>query len=462
MNRLKLYFGDRAFYKMALTVALPMMLQNLITNLVGMLDNIMVGKLGTEQVSGVSIVNQILFVYSLAIFGGLSGIGIFTAQYYGKGDQQGIRYTLRLKALIGTGIFAVGTAILLVFQEPLIDLFLHDGSYEGDLELTMAYAKDYLFVMLFGLIFFAFTQVFADTMRQTGDTFTPMLVGFIAVGTNCLLNYLLIFEHPMLRLPGWGVKGAAAATAVSRVTECLILTCYVYSKKKKFPYIKGAFKSLYIPGAALGTMLRKGMPILFNEILWSSGMTAMSVAYSLHGLDVVAGYSISPTVSNLFSMAFLSLGSSIGIIAGKRLGAGDGESAYDAARKMTVFSPTVSLAVGALMFFFGGEVTRFYNTSPESIELAKFFIRACSFALPLWSVSNASYFTLRSGGKTVITSLFDSGFVWLVSVPAAFGLYYICHLPIHWIYPIVLCLELIKDVVGVVLVRKRVWIRTLV
>ena len=459
---LKKFIGDKAFYKTALTVALPIMLQNLITNLVSMLDNIMVGSLGTEQMSGVSIVNQILFIFTLAVFGGLSGIGIFTAQYYGKKDEDGVRYTLRLKAILAVLIFAVGAAILVLFQEPLINLFLHDGEYEGDLTLTMDYAKEYLFVMLFGLLPFAFTQVFADTMRQTGDTLTPMVVGFLAVGTNCLFNFLLIFPHPLVGFPGWGVTGAAVATVFSRFVECVILILFVYTHKRRFPYIRGAFRSLYIPGEALGQMARKGLPILFNEILWSGGMTAMSIAYSLHGLDVVAGYSISSTISNLFAMAFLTMGSAIGIIAGKHLGAGDGDKAYDAARKLTAFSFAISVVVGLIMFAVGGEITRFYNTSEASIGLARYFIRVSACALPLQAISNASYFTLRSGGKTVITSLFDSGSVWLIAVPTAYLLYYVGHLSIYWVYPIVMALEIIKDVLGLTLVHKKVWIRTLV
>lgn len=459
---LKKYVGDRAFYKMALTVALPIMLQNLITNLVSMLDNIMVGTLGTEQVSGVSIVNQILFIYTLAVFGGMSGIGIFTAQYYGKQDEDGIRYTLRLKSILGVLIFAVGAVVVLVFQEPLINLFLHDGEFEGDLDLTMAYAKDYLYLMIAGLLPFAFTQVFADTMRQTGDTVTPMRIGFLAVFTNCLFNYLLIFKHPLLGLPGFDVKGAAVATVISRFVEFLVLVLYMLRHKDKFPYIRGAFKSLAIPKEPLSQMLRKGAPILFNEILWSGGMTALSIAYSLHGLDVVAGYSISSTVSNLFAIAFLTMGSAIGIISGKYLGAGDGEKAYDAVRKLIAFSVAISVGVGLLLFFVGGEITRFYNTSDESKALARYFIRVAACALPLQAVSNASYFALRSGGKTVVTSLFDSGSLWLVSVPAAYALYYIFHLSIYWVYPIVMGLELVKDVIGLTLVHKKVWIRTLV
>lgn len=457
---LKKYFGDRAFYKMALTVALPMMLQNLITNLVSLIDNIMVGSLGTEQISGVSIVNQILLIYTLALFGGMSGIGIFTAQFYGKKDENGIRYTLRLKMILAVGIFLIGTGILLMFDDQLISLFLHEAHSEGDLGATLAYGKEYLRIMLTGLLPFALTQVFADTLRQTGDTFSPMAVGFVAVLTNCLFNYLLIFGK--LFFPEMGVRGAAVATVISRFSEFILLILSIIVHRRRFPYMKGAFKSAYVPSALSARMLKKGLPLLINEIFWSGGMSALSMAYSLHGLDVVAAYSISSTVSNLFSIAFMAMGSSIGIIAGKLLGAEQYEEAYDAARKLITFSLGMSVVLGSLMFLFGGEITRFYNTGEDSKALAKYFIRVWGIVLPLHAISNASYFTLRSGGKTIVTSLFDSGSVWLVSVPAAFLLYYGLHLEIRLVFPIVTSLEIIKDIIGLTLVHKKVWIKTIV
>ena len=458
--KLKKYIGDRAFYKMALTVAMPIMLQNFITNLVSMLDNLMVGALGTEQMSGVSLVNQLIFVFNLAVFGAMGGVGIFTAQFYGKGDHEGVRYTLRCKLYAAALIFAVGTAVLLAFREPLISLFLHDTENVGSVELTMAFAKEYLAVILLGLAPFAFSQAFAATLRETGDTFTPMITGVVAVAVNCLFNWLLIFGH--LGFPQMGVRGAAAATVLSRYVEFTIITVYAFVKRKRFPYIQGLLRGFSVPGSVLGSVIRKGLPLLFNEILWSAGMSTLGVAYSLHGLSVVAAHSISSTVTNLFYIAFLSLGVAIGIISGKLLGAGRHEEAVDAVRKMIAFSVFVSVIMGAVLFVFGKEIPQLYKTSEESKELAAYFIRVCACISPLVAFSNASYFTLRSGGKTLVTSLFDSGTLWLFYVPVAFGLYYLFHLPIMAVFPIVQAIELIKVIVGYVLVKKKVWVKTII
>lgn len=458
--KLKQFIGDRAFYKMTLTVALPIMLQNFITNLVSMLDNLMVGALGTEQMSGVSIVNQLIFIFNLAVFGAMGGIGIFTAQFFGRGDHKGVRYTLRVKIYTALLITAAALGVLLAAQEPLISLFLHDAENTGSVDLTMAFAKEYLAVILLGLAPFAFSQAFAATLRETGDTFTPMITGVIAVAVNCLFNWLLIFGH--LGFPRMGVRGAAVATVLSRYVELFIIVIYAVVKRQRFPYIKGLFRGFSVPGGMLASIVRKALPLLCNEILWSAGMSTLSVAYSLHGLSVVAANSIASTVTNLFYIAFLSLGSSIGIISGNLLGAGKHEEAVDTVRKLIAFSLTVSVFMGTVLFLVGGEIPRLYNTSDESKALAAYFIRVCACFSPFVAFTNASYFTLRSGGKTLITSIFDSGTLWVFYVPVAFGLFYLFHLPIRTVFPIVQAIELLKVSVAFVLVKKKVWVKTII
>ena len=455
------YLGNKSFYKMAFTVALPITAQNLISNLVNMLDNLMVGSLGTEQMSGVSIVNQLIFIYNLAIFGAMSGIGIFTAQFFGKNDQEGIRHPLRYKFIAAVLIALAAIAVLIAFHNPLINLFLHqDASASGDLEATLAFGTRYLRIMLIGIIPFALTQVFADTMRQTGNTVTPMVISLIAVVTNCLFNYLLIFGK--LFFPALGVEGAAYATVLSRFCEIALLIGYIILHIKDFPYMNGAFRSLRIPKQRAKNFTIKGIPLFANELLWSAGMSALGVSFSLHGLTVVAAYSISSTISTLFSIASLSMGVTIGIISGQKLGSGDHEGAIDAVRKLTAFSVFLGVILGLLLFFGGGLITHLYKTSEESKELARYFLRVFGCTMPIIAFANAAYFTLRSGGRTFVTFLFDSCFMWVVSVPVSFALYYIFHLEIHVLFPIVQSLELLKCVVGYIMMKKRLWVRTIV
>ena len=457
---IKKFIGDKAFYKMVMTVAVPIMIQNFITNFVNMLDNLMIGRLGTEQMSGVSIVNQLIFIFGLAVFGALSGAGIFTAQFYGKDDNEGIRHTIRYKVIITLLIFVVATVVFLVFDDQLINLFLHESDSNGDIELTLSYAKQYLRIMVVGALPFCVTQIFSSTLRETGETIVPMIAGVFAVITNCCFNALLIFG--LLGFPALGVEGAAIATTISRFVECSIVLVYVILKRSKFPYFKGVFKSFRIPRKTFKDITIKGMPLLFNEFFWSLGMSLLSVAYSLHGIDVVAGYSISSTVMNLANIAFISLGSSIGIIIGKQLGANQFERAYDTDRKLITFSVLISLFIGVTVFFIGDKIPMLYNVSDEAKEFASYFIKVCACFIPVHAFANAAYFTIRSGGKTLITFLMDSVFIMGVNVPIAFALYYIADVPIWFSFPIIQAIDIIKVIVGMILVKKKVWLNNIV
>lgn len=459
--KIRSLIGDKAFYKMTFTVAVPIMLQNFITNLVNMLDNVMVGSVGTEQMTGVSVVNQLVFIFNLAIFGAISGVGIFTAQFYGKKDNDGIRYTLRYKIYICIALFIIALGIFLTFGEFLISMFLHESGDGVDIAATMVYAKEYLSIILVGLFPFAIANTFAGTLRETGDTFTPMITGLIAVVVNCVFNYLLIFGK--FGFPELGVKGAAAATVLSRYVECIILVTYAVAKRKtKFPYVRNILKSFSIPLELTGAITKKAIPLFLNEVLWSTGMSMLSVAFSLHGPMVVAAQSIASTVNNLFMIAFLSMGSSIGIIAGRLLGAEKHSEAIDAVKKLIAFSVFLSIIMGILLFTVGALIPSFYSeTDAAAKELAVYFIRVFSFVMWMDAIANASYFTLRSGGKTFVTFLFDSGTLWALSVPTAFILFY-TGLSIYWVYPIVQIIAIVKVIVGLTLVSKKVWVKTLI
>lgn len=457
---LKRFFGDKPFYKMVLMIALPIMLQNFITNFVSMLDNIMIGAVGTEEMTGVSIVNQLMFIFNLTIFGAISGAGIFTAQFYGKKDDDGIRYTFRFKVIVAAVICIAALVIFFTLGDTLINLYLHDGSYDCDLESTLVHAKTYLAIILVGLIPYAVVQVYASTLRETGETLMPMLFGFLAVLVNCLFNYILIFGK--FGFPQLGVAGAAIATVLSRFVECAATLLYVWVKRDRYSYFRHALTSLYIPGVLLTDITKKGLPLLVNECLWSCGMSLLSMTYSYHGLAVMAGYSISSTVINLFNIAFMAFGTSVGIIVGNQLGAGEEETAVDSVRKLITLSLIISVFVGAITFAVGDLIPELYKTTEESKVYAAYFIRVCACSMPIVGFAHAAYFTLRSGGKTIVTFFFDSVYIMVIVVPTAFALYHFFHLSIWIIFPVIQAMDLLKCVVGFVLIKKRVWVNNIV
>ncbi|MCI8800835.1 MAG: MATE family efflux transporter [Lachnospiraceae bacterium] len=456
----KKFIGDKAFYKMVLAVAVPIMIQNGITNFVGLLDNIMVGQVGTEQMSGVAIVNQLLMVYYLCIFGGLAGAGIFTAQYFGQKDDEGIRHTFRYKFWMALILTTGAVLLLLTSGNNLIQMYLNGNNDGGDLAAALHYGKNYLQVMLLGLPAFMMLQIYVSTLRECGETVVPMKAGIAAVTVNLCLNYLLIYGK--LGLPALGVVGAAVATVISRYVEAAVVILWTHGHKEKNSYITGIYRTLKVPGYLVGKFFIKGAPLLVNETLWSSGMAMLTQCYSVRGLSVIAGLNIANTINNMFNVVFIALGDAVAIIIGQLLGAGKMEEARDTDNKIIAFSVTCCIGVAILMVFIAPLFPQLYKTTDEVRAVAVQFILAQAVFMPQAAFMHATYFTLRSGGKTIVTFLFDSVFVWCVSVPVAFCLSRMTALPVIAIFAMVQIADWIKCIIGFVLVKKGVWLQNIV
>lgn len=459
----KKLIGDRAFYAMVLGVVMPIMVQNGITNFVGLLDNIMVGSVGTEQMSGVAIVNQLMFVFNIGVFGILSGAGIFGAQFWGCEKPEGVKHAFRFK-LISITIVTVLSIILFIFAgDSLISLFLNESGADVDmvaLKATLHYGKQYLMFMLIGLIPFSLCQCYTSTLRECGETVLPMKASMAAVGINMCLNAVLIFG--LIGMPKLGVVGAAIATVISRYVEFIIVVIYTHKNVDKYPFMKGLYKSFYIPGNLTGKIITTGTPLMLNEILWSLGMATLAKCYSERGLDVVAAQNITSTISNLFAVLYISMGSAVSIIIGQMLGAGKMEEAKDTDTKLIAFSVGICVIAGLILLGISDLFPCIYNTSAEIKALAGNLIRIVALFVPINAFLNTCYFTIRAGGKTIITFLFDSAFMWLISIPVAFALTRLTTLPILPLFLYVQMLDLIKCVIGFVMVKKGMWISNIV
>jgi len=454
------YFGDKKFYKMVLSIGIPIMIQNGISNFVNLLDNIMVGQLGTESMSGVSITNQLLFVFSLCIFGGISGPGIFAAQFFGKKDDEGIRYCFRFKMILCMLLAAIAITVFILGDEGLISLYLKGEIGQGDPALTLQEGRDYLTIMLWGLIPFAITQTYSGTLREQSETFLPMLAGLIAVAVNLGFNWLLIFGK--LGFPEMGVKGAAVATVISRFVELAIVVIWTHCHRARFPFIVGAYRSLKVPSYLFRAIVKKGTPLLINEGLWSAGMAMLNQCYSIRSTDVIASLNISSTIFNIFNIVFMAFGTSISIVVGPMLGSGDNEKAVDTARKMIVFSTLSSVCVGIIMAATSSLFPELYNTDELVRSMAAQLIFVSGCCCPIYGFVHAAYFTIRSGGKTLITFLFDSAFSWMVVIPLAYLLSRYTTLPIIPLYLTCQLVEIIKCIVAFILIKKRVWLQNII
>lgn len=457
---LKKYIGNKKFYLLLAAIVLPIMLQNGITQFVNLLDNIMVGRLGTEQMSGVAIVNQIIFVFNLCIFGGMAGAGIFTAQFHGNRDTDGVRSTFRFKLLIAVAILAVSYLVFLTLGDVLIMSFLQDSDNSGDLKLAFECGRKYLNILMLSLPFVAMTQVYSSTLRETGKTVPPMLASLASVFVNLILNYLLIYGR--LGFPALGVEGAAIATLVARILEMTALIIWSHINIAKNPFLKNAYRSMKIESTLAKQILIKGTPLLFNEFLWATGITVLAQAYSTRGITAVAAYNICSTVSNLFGVVFISMGNAIAIILGQQLGSGDTDGARDTQKKLEFVSIVASVVTGGIMAGCSGLFPLIYNTSDEVRHSATLLLIVCAAWTPLNAYTNSCYFTLRSGGQVIITFLFDSCFVWAASVPLAFVLSRFTDIDVVTLYAACLGIDIIKCIIGAIFVKSGKWAKNIV
>lgn len=451
---------NKGIYKRALTLAVPMMIQNGITNAVGLVDNVMVGSLNTEAVTAVSIVGQLIFVFNLGIFGALSGPGIYGAQYFGQKNVEGFRGAVRFKHLIGLAVTLAGLLVFIFGGEWLIGLYLKGESRNIDPVLTLKLANEYLGIMLWGLLPFTITQIFASSLRETGNSILPMIAGVASVAVDIVFNYLLIFGK--LGFPRLDVRGAAIATVMARFAEMLIVVIWTFGSKDKNEFVRGLYRTMKIPKETARMIFVKTMPIFFNEFLWAGATAVLTQCYSSHGLDIVAGLNISNALCNLLNVVFVAMGNAVGILIGQTLGARRFEEAKSEAFKLMWFTGGMTLVLTVILICISDVFPMLYKTSENVRGYAESFIVITALFFPLQGLLNSLYFALRSGGKTLVTFLFDSVFSWTVSVPAAFLLCRFTALPILTIYAIILSADAIKVIIGIVLIKKGVWINSLV
>jgi putative MATE family efflux protein len=458
---MKKYFGDKNFYKMVLVVAIPLLIQQLITSFVNMLDNIMVGQTGTLAMSGVSVSNQIITVFNLAIFGSVSAASIFGAQFAGKKDADGVRHCLRFKLIVEVVIALLFIIVFTFFGDKLIGLFMHaDQDDATDIAKTMEYALSYMHWMTIGFIPFALSQSISSSMRESGETRLPMIASVTAVVVNFIGNCILIFG--LLGFPALGPSGAAIATVISRFAELLVIIVFALLNKERFPFYIGLFKGFSIPLSLVKEISIKGLPLVVNELLWSIGTAMITQCYSTRGIDALAAYNISSTITNLFFVSNIAMGDSISILVGHHLGAGRIEEAVDTDRKLIVFTVMIAICFGLTLVILAPLFPNLYQTTDSVKGVATMMLRFGGLTMWISAIYNASYFTLRCGGKTIITFLFDSVGTICVSFTVAYLLAHFTQLPVQYMYLTVVLVDLYKVVLGLFLVNKRIWVNNLV
>jgi putative MATE family efflux protein len=349
---------------------------------------------------------------------------------------------------------------LIIFDEALISTFLFESDTSGDLALTLSEGLAYLKIMLIGLIPYTISQVYASTLRETEHTVLPMIASVVAVFTNLILNYILIFGN--FGFDPMGVKGAAIATVISRFAELAILVIWSHLNTDKCLYFKGVFKSFTIPVDLVKSMFLKALPLMANEFLWSISLTLRNQCYATRGIDVVAAQNICSTIFNVFSVVYMSFGTVISIMVGSLLGQGKFKEAKDTNRKVLVCSVFCGVTLGALLTVSSGFFPELYNTEDSVKSLATYMMIVSGVYMPLYAFNNSSYFSIRSGGSVGITFIMDSGFMWMVMLPVSFIFSRFTDVDIYGLFAICQGAEAMKSTISFYMLKKGTWTKRLV
>ncbi len=447
---IKSLIGDRAFYKHLIAVAAPLVLQQLITTSVQLVDNIMVGTLGKSAIGSVSIVNQLYFIVILITFGAMGGAGVFSAQYFGSKDFNKLKQTFRFKLLVGFMVAVISFALFSIFGESLLKLFTDNPT-------TIQGGLSYLNIAKWSAFPWIISVAISSTFREIGITKPLLKISIAAILTNTALNFILIFG--LFGFPALGIVGAAIATLISRFVE-LGLTVILLNKKGKVFSTK-ILQMFHIDKKILAAIIIMAIPLTLNEALWSTGQTVFFHAYSTRGDDALAAMSITGTVSQLVFVTFGGIATAVAVLVGNTLGKNELEQAKDNAKKLIAFSVFIAILAGMILFGLSFFMPGLYNVSKETIRIAGFNLRINAIFIPFYSFNVALYFTLRSGGDTKSTFMMDAGFMWVVPVPISLILAYFTSLPVTYMFLIVQMLDIPKMIFGLSRYRKGHWIKNL-
>lgn len=440
---------DTLFYKRLFSLAIPIILQSLISSSLNMLDVMMVGQLGETTVAAVGLGNQIFFLFFFILFGIGSGSGVFTAQLWGKGDISSIRKVLGASLTMSVAASLLFGFLAIVIPATSLSVYTRD-------QAVIDLGVKYLQIVGPSYILTAITYSYASTMRSTGNVRPPTAINALAIIIKTALNYLLINGH--LGFPALGITGAAIATTAARTLECLLLVGYTYlshaptaaTPRELFSY-KGSF---------LVNFLKIALPVVINESLWSLGISTYNSIYAHISTQSVAAVQIASTVENIAFAIFIGISDATGILIGNRIGAHEEDTAYAYAKRSLTMTTIGAILMGGLIYLLSPAILNIYNVSPEVRLYARNILIVASTML--WvRVSNMTLVVgvLRSGGDTRFAMLVDGGGMWIVGVPSALLAANVFHLPVHFVYLMVMSEELVKYCISLWRFRSRKWIR---
>jgi putative MATE family efflux protein len=435
-----------------LSLAIPVAFQQFITASMNMVDVLMVGQLGEASIAALGLANQVFFLLILFLFGVTSGMAIFTAQFWGKGDEEGVRKVLGICLTVALGVGLLFTLAATLIPETILRFYTEDPE-------VIAIGSSYLRIVGFSYMFMAVTTSYFAVLRSITLVKVTMFVSVIAIILKTGLGYLLIFG--IGGLPALGVRGAAVATTFGWVFQAALVIILVYALKT--PLAANPLTFFRFERSFLGKVLRTAMPAAANEVFWSVGITVYYAIYARIGTDAIAAVQINATVEEIAFVFFIGLGNACAIMVGNKIGQGDNDLAFEYGRRFTILIVLMALLAGAGILSVRETVIGWYDISDQAAGYA--FRLMTVFSLTVWLRSiNFILFigALRAGGDTRFAMFMELFSIWLVGVPAALIGGFVLHLPVYGVYMLVLLEEVVKVFVMFRRYLSRKWIHDLV
>lgn len=446
------FFRDREFIRSMLALALPVAFQQLITASLNMIDVLMVGQLGETSVAALGLANQIFFLLILFLFGVTSGMSIFTAQYWGKGDVENIRRVLGICLAIAVFVATGFTLAATLAPQALMRIYTEDQE-------VIQLGSEYLRIVGLSYIMTAVTVSYVSVLRSITMVKVTVLVSVLALALKTLLAYVLIFGIGIF--PELGVRGAAIGTAVGWTFQAILLLILVYRMKTPLAANPITFFRFHRPFVM--NVLRTSMPAAINEVLWSVGFSSYNAVYARIGTDSIAAVNINATMEEMMFVLFIGLGNACAVMIGNKIGAGEKEVAFEYGKRFLVIGLLVAVMGGMLIFSLRETVVGLYEISPAAENNLRGLMAVFAFSAWLKMLNFILFIgAMRAGGDTryaMFTELFS---VWGIGVPAALIGGFVLHLPVYGVYALVLLEEAVKAVIVLRRFLSRKWIHDLV
>ena len=446
------FLKDRTFLRELLVIAIPISFQQLINASLNMIDVIMVGQLGETAIAALGLSNQVFFVLILILFGLTSGMAIFTAQFWGKQEIEPIRKVLGISLITSILVALIFTFAAIFIPETVL------GFYTKDAEVIKL-GSSYLSIVGFTYIPIAIATAYIAILRSIQLIRLTVIATVSALIFKTILGYGLIFG--IGGLPALGVRGAAIGTASGWTLELILLLIFIYTQKTPLAANPLTFFSFDL--AFFTRVLRTVLPAVANEMFWSLGITTYNAIYAHIGTDSIAAINVNATLEELGFVVFIGLGNACAVLVGNRIGAGRKDEAYEVVRRVIILGVAFALSVGLIIFFLRDVVVGLYDLSPSGENNVRWLLLV--MASTLWiRMFNFSIFigALRAGGDTRFALIMEICSIWLIGVPAAYVGAFVLHLPVYFVYLMVVLEEVAKAFVSAWRFRSRKWIHDLV